>query len=263
MLITISPAKTLDLEPQSLTKKHSTPQFLDAAERLIAKLRKLSPSRIGKLMGVSDKLAGEVAEYVRAWQRPFDESNAKQALLMFKGDLYEGIGAGDFKARDFDFAQRHLRILSGLYGVLRPLDWMQPYRLEMGSPLKEKTGRQAERFSSLYEFWGERITAALNETLADQHDAVLVNLASNEYFKSVRRDMLNATVITPVFMDEKNGKFKVLSFFAKKARGRMVRYIIRNRLKNSADIKSFDLDGYRYNGELSSELEWVFTRGEK
>lgn len=262
MLITISPAKTLDLDPQSLTTKHSTPQFLDEAERLIAELRKLSPSRIGALMGVSDKLAGEVAEHVRAWQRPFNESNAKQALLMFKGDVYEGIGAGDFKARDFDFAQRHLRILSGLYGVLRPLDLMQPYRLEMGSPLKKKMGRKAERFSSLYEFWGDRITAALNDALIDQRDDVLINLASNEYFKSIRPDALNATVVTPTFMDEKNGKFKVLSFFAKKARGRMVRYIIKHRPKNPDDIKSFDLDGYRYNTERSSELRWVFARGE-
>lgn len=263
MLITISPAKTLNLDPQSQTKKHSTPDFLGESAALIARLRKLSKPQIAALMGVSDKLAANVVAYVKSWAAPFDAANAKQAVLTFMGDVYEGLAARDFKPRDFEVAQKHLRILSGLYGLLRPLDLMQPYRLEMGCGLQSRGGRKADRFSSLYDFWGEKITVALNESLAAAGSDVLVNLASAEYFRSVRGDVLNATVITPVFKDEKSGRYKVISFFAKKARGRMARFIIKNRIKNPADIKGFDLDGYHFSPSMSTEREWVFARPEK
>jgi hypothetical protein len=263
MILTVSPAKTLNIDPQTQTKKHTVPDFLDRSELLIARMRKLSKSQIATLMGISDKLAAGVAEYVARWNTPFDASNAKQAVLTFMGDVYDGLDASDFKARDFDFAQKHLRILSGLYGLLRPLDLMQPYRLEMGCPLQNRTGRKAVQFTGLYDFWGDTITEALNQSLAAARSDMLVNLASAEYFKAVRRDALAATVITPVFKNEKNGKYKVISFFAKKARGRMARFVIKNRIDSPADIKKFDLDGYQFDAGMSSESEWVFTRPER
>ena len=257
MLITISPAKKLDFAPQKLTKTHTVPDFLDDSRTLIDRVRKVSAKGLSKLMGISEALAQENFERYKAWTTPFTPQNAKQGLLAFQGDVYVGLNAAEFRARDFKFAQEHLRILSGLYGVLRPLDLIQPYRLEMGTQLSNKRGRD------LYAFWGSRITDSLNDVLESQKDAVLVNLASNEYFKSVRTKELNARVVTPVFKDEKNGKFKVLSFFAKKARGLMVSHIVRNRITQVEDIKSFDSEGYRYDKAMSSDDEFVFTRAEK
>ncbi len=254
MLITLSPAKTLDFSPQKLTKTHTTPRFLDDSQKLVDRLCKYSPIRLAKLMGISPKLAEENVERYAAWQTPFSPANAKQALLAFQGDVYIGLNAQEFSATDFRFAQDHVRILSGLYGVLRPLDLMQAYRLEMGTKLSNRRGK------NLYEFWGTRITDALNDDLQAQGDDVLINLASNEYFKSVKPKLLEATVITPSFKEAKNGEFKLISFFAKKARGLMASYIVRNRLADPEDIKSFDCDGYRFNPKLSSESGWVFTR---
>ena len=254
MLATLSPAKSLDLSKHKLTKKHSTPIFLKESRILIDRLRNLTPSKLSKLMAISLKLAEQNHERFAAWQLPFTPANAKQAVLTFKGDVYLGLNAEQFSPQDFKFAQVHLRILSGLYGLLRPLDLIQPYRLEMGTKLDLPRGK------NLYEFWGARITEALKDALKAQDDNVLINLASNEYFKSVQPKLLDARIITPVFKDASNGTYKVLSFFAKQARGSMVSYIVRNRLVDPDDIKSFDVGGYRHNARMSKGDTWVFTR---
>lgn len=232
MLITISPAKTLDFESPLATTQFTQPELLKYSQQLIAECRKLSSSDIASLMKISDKLAGLNAARFGEWQPDFTPDNARQAILAFKGDVYTGMQAAElFTDDDFQFAQQHLRILSGLYGVLRPLDLMQPYRLEMGIKLNNKKG------SDLYQFWGNTITETLNNALEAQGDNILVNLASDEYFKSVNPKKLNAEIIKPVFLDEKNGKYKVISFYAKKARGLMSRFIIQERLSDKAQLK--------------------------
>ncbi len=256
MLIVLSPAKTLDYETPPQTRKTTQPALLERSAALVDDARKLSPQDIASLMGVSDKLAELNHERFMNWGEPFTLENAKQSVLAFKGDVYTGLDADTMKVADLNFAQKHLRILSGLYGILRPLDLMQPYRLEMGLKFKNSGGR------NLYEFWGDDITAALNRQLKSLKSEVLVNLASNEYFKSVRPGELNADIITPVFKDRKNGKYKVISFFAKKARGQMARYAIDKRVEKVADLKKFKVDGYRYNAGESTAREWVFTREE-
>lgn len=257
MLILISPAKTLDLSPQTKTKIYTTPDFLRESRRLIKRLREFSPEQLAALMNISDKLAQENYTRYKKWKTPFSPENAKQSLLAFQGDVYVGLAAESFKAADFKFAQKHLRILSGLYGILRPLDLMQAYRLEMGAKLDTAGG------SDLYEFWGDKINAAVSDALDEQGDRILINLASKEYFKSVRAGSLEARVITPDFREKKNGKYRMLSFFAKKARGMMASHVIRNRLKRAEDLKAFSDDGYRYNEGLSSGDRWVFTRDEQ
>ena len=217
-------------------------------------LREMTPAQIGSLMSLSDKLAGLNAARYASWHPDFSPANAKQALLAFKGDVYTGLAAEDFDAADFDFAQRHLRMLSGLYGVLRPLDLMQPYRLEMGTKLANARG------ANLYEFWGERISAWLNQDLAEQGDAVLLNLASNEYFGAVKRKALDARIIDTEFKDLKNGQYKIISFYAKKARGLMARYVIKERLTDPEGLKDFDYAGYRFAAEESSADRLVFLR---
>ncbi|WP_454255940.1 peroxide stress protein YaaA [Pseudomonas sp. Marseille-Q8238] len=254
MLMVISPAKTLDYETPPIIGRFTQPEHLDDAQLLIERLRELSPLQIGELMHLSDKLSAlNVARY-DSWQRPFNPSNAKQALLAFKGDVYTGLNAEDFAEADFDFAQQHLRMLSGLYGLLRPLDLMQPYRLEMGTKLSNVHGKD------LYAFWGERISGWLNQALAEQGDNILLNLASNEYFSSVKRKALNARVIDTEFKDLKNGQYKIISFYAKKARGLMARYVIKERLKDPAGLKDFNYQGYRYSTEHSKEDSLVFLR---
>ncbi|MCU5771085.1 peroxide stress protein YaaA [Erwiniaceae bacterium BAC15a-03b] len=257
MLMVISPAKTLDFDGPLATKKFTQSALLDKSQQLIEVARALSPAQIGSLMHISDKLAELNAQRFNDWQPPFTLDNARQAILAFKGDVYTGLQAEDFSARDFDFAQQHLRMLSGLYGLLRPLDLMQAYRLEMGIKLANPAGKD------LYTFWGETLTEALNNALAEQGDDVLINLASDEYFKAVKPKKLNGRVIKPVFLDEKNGKFKVISFYAKKARGLMSRYIIQQRLTKPAQLKKFDLEGYFFDDESSSENELVFKRHEQ
>ncbi len=254
MLIVISPAKTLDYETPLATTTHTLPTFLDDAETLINELRALSPPQVSELMGISSQLGDlNFGRYLN-WQRPFDLDNARQAVLAFKGDVYLGLHAQALSKRDLQWAQNHLRILSGLYGLLRPLDLMQPYRLEMGTRFANSRG------ANLYKFWGDKITEGLNVALQRHKRPVLVNLASNEYFRAVRADRLAAEVITPVFKDWKGGKYKVVSFYAKKARGLMSAYIIKNRLETVASIKDFDGDGYAYNAAMSSAREWVFVR---
>ncbi|MGL4212223.1 MAG: peroxide stress protein YaaA, partial [Morganella morganii] len=208
MLLTISPAKTLDYDSPLATERHTQPELLAQSEALMETCRKLTPADIGSLMHISDKLAGLNAARFGEWQPDFTPDNARQAILAFKGDVYTGMQAETFSEADFDFAQQHLRMLSGLYGVLRPLDLMQPYRLEMGTKLANPRGKD------LYAFWGDIITDNLNQALAAQGDNVLVNLASDEYFKAVKPEKLNAVIIKPVFLDEKNGKYKVISFYA-------------------------------------------------
>ena len=208
-------------------------------------------------MSLSDKLASlNVARY-GSWERESTPQNAKQALLAFKGDVYTGLNAEDFNADDFAFAQQHLRMLSGLYGLLRPLDLMQPYRLEMGTKLSNPRGKD------LYTFWGERISQWLNDDLAAQGDQVLLNLASQEYFGAVKPKALNARVIDTVFKDRKNGQYKIISFYAKKARGLMARYVIKERLQDPEGLKDFNLDGYRFDAASSSDNQLVFLRDEQ
>ena len=254
MLILISPAKTLDFETAPTTSRTSQPQLLQHSELLITQLRTLAPQQLGELMKLSDKLASLNAVRYESWSQPFTPDNAKQALLAFKGDVYSGLDAESLSEADLDFAQQHLRMLSGLYGLLRPLDLMQPYRLEMGTRLSNIRG------NNLYQFWGDIITDAVNQALEEQGDNFLINLASNEYYKSVQPKRLNAKVITPVFKDYKNGQYKVISFYAKKARGLMSRYIIQHRLDRIEALRDFDAQGYGFCASESSATELVFKR---
>ncbi|UZJ43709.1 peroxide stress protein YaaA [Marinimicrobium sp. C6131] len=254
MLMLISPAKTLDFETAPVTDRSTQPDFLDQSQELIGVLRDLAPQDISSLMGISDKLGQLNYDRYHQWQTPFTSGNAKQAALAFKGDVYTGLNAEQFKEGDFTFAQKHLRILSGLYGLLRPLDLIQPYRLEMGTRLSNPRG------DNLYQFWGERLTRAINQQLDTLKSSVVVNLASNEYFKSVQPGKLSASLVTPVFKDWKNGQYKIISFYAKKARGLMAAYAIQNRIQDAEDLKAFDVDGYAYNDALSKGAQWVFTR---
>ena len=257
MLMVISPAKTLDYDTPLATQRYTQPALTEKSQQLIDVARDLSPAHIASLMQISDKLAHLNAERFNSWQLPFTPDNARQAVLAFKGDVYTGLQVESLSEEDFTFAQQHLRILSGLYGVLRPLDLMQPYRLEMGIKLANPAGKD------LYAFWGETLTATLNAALAEQGDNVLINLASDEYFKAIQPKKVQGQVLKPVFLDEKNGKFKVISFYAKKARGLMSRYIIQNRLSQPEQLKQFDLEGYFYDAEASRENELVFKRHEQ
>jgi len=256
MLIVISPAKTLDYESEIPELETTQPDFLKESAALIKELCELSPQQISSLMKVSDKLGILNYDRFQAWKRPFTARNSRPALLAFKGDVYTGLDAQSMAKRDFNYAQKHLRMLSGLYGLLRPMDLMQPYRLEMGTKFENSRGK------NLYEFWGKQITEALNKQLHSLKSGELVNLASNEYFKSVKPKELDAEIITPHFKDLKNGEYKMISFFAKKARGMMSRWAIDQRVKKAEQLKGFDVAGYEFNPEMSSERDWVFTRDE-
>lgn len=257
MLVLISPAKTLDYQSPLATQRYTQPELLGQSQQLIQICRELTPAQLSGLMSISDKLAGLNAARFGEWQPEFTPENARQALLAFKGDVYTGLQAQDFSEEDFDFAQQHLRMLSGLYGVLRPLDLMMPYRLEMGIKLANSQGKD------LYSFWGDLITEKLNQVLAQQGDDVVINLASDEYFKSVKLAKLQGSLIKPVFLDEKNGKYKVISFHAKKARGLMSRFIIKNRLKKVEQLSDFNLEGYAFDQAMSAADELVFKRPEQ
>ena len=254
MLMVISPAKTLDYETPPATARFTQPQYLDHSQELIEQLRELSPQQIGELMHLSDKLSGLNAARFGSWTPAFTPENAKQALLAFKGDVYTGLNAVDFNEADFDYAQNHLRMLSGLYGLLRPLDLMMPYRLEMGTKLANARGKD------LYAFWGTQISEWLNQALAEQGDDVLLNLASNEYFSAVKKTALNARIINTEFKDLKNGQHKIISFYAKKARGMMSRFVIKERINNPEHLKQFDAQGYRFSVEQSKPDLLVFLR---
>ena len=258
MLIIISPAKTLDYESPLATTRFTQPELLDRSAELMEYCRELTPAQIGSLMKISDKLAGLNAARFAEWQPNFTPENARQAILAFKGDVYTGLQAEDFSEQDFDFAQQHLRMLSGLYGLLRPLDLMMPYRLEMGIKLHNAKG------NDLYSFWGDLLTEKLNQQLKAQGDNVLINLASDEYFKAVKPAKLDGQLIKPVFLDEKGGKFKVISFYAKKARGLMSRFIIQNQLTKPEQLKDFNLEGDFFEEEkpYKSGSELIFKRHE-
>ncbi len=254
MLIVVSPAKTLDYETKLPTRKSTQPRMLDESEKLIGLMREFSSADLSRLMTVSEKIADLNVQRFADWKVPFSNQNARAAMFAFKGDVYEGLRAYDLKAADVEFAQKHLRILSGLYGLLRPLDLIQAYRLEMGTRLENQAGK------NLYDFWGEQVTELLNADFKKQKDKTLINLASNEYFRSVRKTSLDARIITPHFRDWKNDQYKMISFFAKKARGMMSRYIIEKRMSNPEDIKSFNTAGYSFSEEVSSGDDWVFLR---
>ena len=257
MLIVVSPAKTLDYETPPKIREFSQPDYLDDSQQLVIRMRQFTAPQLSKLMGVSDKIADLNVDRFKNWNPKFTQKNAKQSVLAFKGDVYTGLDAESFSAKDFKFAQKHLRVLSGLYGLLRPLDLMQPYRLEMGTKLDTDHGK------NLYDFWGSTITEGLNAQLKKTKSKYLINLASNEYFKAVKPKELDAEVITPAFKEYKDGEYKMIGFFAKKARGMLSRYIIQNQLTDPEDIKSFSEEGYKYNKKLSKGNNWVFTRASK
>jgi len=254
MLTVISPAKTLDYDTPPVTQRYTQPQYLDDSQELIVQLRELTPAQISELMHLSDKLAGLNAARFGSWTPAFTPENAKQALLAFKGDVYTGLDAESLSEDDFSYAQDHLRMLSGLYGLLRPLDLMQPYRLEMGTKLANARGKD------LYAFWGTRISEWLNQALAEQGDDLLLNLASNEYFSAVKRNALKARIINTEFRDFKNGQYKIISFYAKKARGMMSRFVIQERINDPEQLKQFDVQGYYYSAEQSKPDNLVFLR---
>jgi len=254
VLIVISPAKKLDYDNPAPVEKTTDAGFLQDSQLLIDTLRGYSVEQIADLMKLSDKLAQLNIDRYQAWTPKITKDNAKQALFAFKGDVYAGLDADSLSREDIDFAQDHLRMLSGLYGLLRPLDLMLPYRLEMGTSLPNPRGK------NLYEFWGKLITDGLNAQLAAQGDDVLVNLASNEYFKSVKSKELAGRIITPQFKEQRDDGYKMIGIYAKKARGLMSRFIIRDRLSDPEDIKGFDYAGYAWNQELSRGDTWVFTR---
>lgn len=255
MKILISPAKSLDFESTAPVKEFSQPDFIEQSEKLMKILKKKSKPDLKKLMNISDQLAELNKQRNEQWQTPFDLKNAKQAIYCFTGDVYRGLDVNSLNKKDIDFAQKTLRILSGLYGMLKPLDLIQPYRLEMGTKLK--TTKKKE---NLYKFWNESITIALNEELKASNEKTVINLASNEYYKAIQEKILDAHVITPVFKDFKNGKLKVIMTYAKTARGLMSRYIIQNKITDPEELKGFDLEKYSYDDRLSTDKEWIFTR---
>ena len=253
MLVLISPAKSLDFDSKPVTDKYSQPSFLKESRLINKELKKLSPKDLSKLMGISAKLGELNFERNQAWKTPFKPENAKQSVLAFTGDVYQGLDAQSFSETDFDVAQDTIRILSGLYGVLKPLDLIQAYRLEMGT----KWG--VDGHDNLYGFWQEKVTKAINKDLKNA-GGPLINLASNEYFKAVNSKKIKAEIISPAFKDLKDGQYKMISVFAKKARGLMSRFIVQNKLTDPEELKAFDLDGYYFNNELSKGENWVFTR---
>lgn len=253
MLLLISPAKTLDFT-ESEYPSYSQPAFLEQSQILVKKLKKLSAPKIEKLMKVSNNIATLNAERYQAFSTPFSTANAKPSMLAFKGDVYRGLEVEDFTEKDFEYAQEQLLILSGLYGVLRPLDLMQAYRLEM------KTALEVGKTKNLYEFWGDKITQQINTYLDTHSTQAIINLASKEYFKAVKPKSLNGDLYTIAFKEKRNGQYKIIAFNAKRARGLMCRYAIKNKLTKPEQLKKFDLEDYQFNEELSSEQLWLFTR---
>ena len=257
MLIVLSPAKSLDYKTPVKVKSSTTPEFLTESAKLIADLKTLGPHEVAKLMGLSDQLAILNVGRYQDWSKKCTPENSKPAIYAFDGDVYAGFDVKTLNARSLDFAQEHLRILSGLYGALRPLDLMQPYRLEMGTLFNNIRGKD------LYAFWGKRVTESLKATLAQQKKPFLLNLASEEYFKVLQPDVLGCPVIAPIFQDGKDGKYKIISFYAKRARGLMARYAIENRISNPDDLIQFNVDGYQYVAAESRLNKPVFRRAEK
>ena len=254
MLAILSPAKTLDYQTPLTTNKSTQPDFNTESKELIATLRKFVPAEIGSLMKISDKLAELNHRRYAEWQNQASEDNARPALFAFKGDVYLGLDAQTLGARDINFAQKHLRVLSGLHGLLRPLDLIQPYRLEMGTRLATRRG------SNLYQFWGNKVTDNINKALAQQSRKVLLNLASNEYYQVIQAERIEGQILNINFKELRDGKYRFVSFAAKRARGLMARYMIDNRITRPAQLRQFDVDRYAFNEALSSDNEWIFSR---
>ena len=254
MLITLSPSKGQDFDSPLAFSKHSKPVQLADSEVLIKELRKVNSKQLQNLMSVSEKIADLNVDRYRTFSVPFNRSNARQAIFAFKGDVYGGIEVENFDAEDLAYAQDHVRILSGLYGCLRPLDLIQPYRLEMKTKLGNPRG------DNLYQFWGESITNNLNKALKKQQEPVIVNLASNEYFKAVKPASLDGELLNINFKETKNGKTRIIATFAKRARGMMTDFIVRNRIESPAGLKKFRREGYRFSRELSDDKQWTFER---
>ena len=252
MLVVISPAKKLDENcDKNLVTNFTIPFYLEDSKKIIKSLRKYSTDKLSKLMNISEKISLLNYERYIKWSLPFTKKNAHPALLLFQGDVYKGISVRDFKKEDFIYAQKSLRILSGLYGILKPLDLIQPYRLEMGTQIK------IGKHNDLYDFWGDEITKTINE---DKNSDYLINLASVEYFKSINKEKLNEKLINIIFKEKRNGSYKIIGINAKKARGLMSRYIIKNKISNPMKLKKFKEENYSYNKNLSSDSDWVFTR---
>ncbi len=256
MLFLLSPSKTLDMEAQAPTLNFTHPALLDESKTLVQHARKLSKQELAELMSISEKLATLNYDRFKAFSAPFTTDNATPAIFAFRGDVYDGFDVESLDADTLRYAQEHLRILSGLYGVLRPLDLMQAYRLEMGIKLANPRGK------NLYEFWGERITEQINQQLASTGDAYVANLASNEYFKAVKPKSLNAKLITPVFKEKRDDGYKVIALMAKKARGRMAAWALKHQIETPDALCNFAEDSYHYNDTLSDEYTLVFTRGD-
>ena len=252
MLVVISPAKKLDENcDKNIVTNFTIPPYLEDSKKIVNSLRKYSRDKLSKLMNISEKISLLNYERYIKWSLPFNKKNAHPALLLFQGDVYKGISVSDFKKEDFVFAQKSLRILSGLYGILKPLDLIQPYRLEMGTQIK------IGKHNDLYDFWGDEITKAINE---DKNSDYLINLASVEYFKSINKEKLNSKLINVAFKEKRNGNYKIIGINAKKARGLMSRFIIKNKISNPKELKKFKEENYSYNKELSSDSDWIFTR---
>jgi len=254
MLTVLSPAKKLSNECYSDTESPQPPQFLNQSEELVAQLKQMDPVDLMSLMGISENLATLNWERMKSWNKSFKPDNSREAVYSFQGDTYIGLDVETLGFDDLQFAQDNIRILSGLYGILRPLDLMMPYRLEMGTKLKNRLG------NNLYEYWNDRLAHSFNKELNSHGRNIVINCASVEYFKSIDRPALGAKVITPQFKEIKEGKLRMISFFAKRARGMMARFIIQNRIENEKDILAFNLGGYTFDYSLSTPLEPVFTR---
>ncbi len=254
MLIVISPAKKLDFDASSGIEKYTQPELLGYSEKLVSKLKKMSPKQVSKLMNISDDLGELNFQRFQSWQIPFTPENAKQAILAFNGDVYQGLDAGSLSETVLERSQQKLRILSGLYGVLKPLDLIQPYRLEMGTKLKYN------KANNLYDFWNPILTKKINEAVLESGSEIVINLASNEYFKSIDKKKLKAEIVTPDFKDLKNGSYKMISFYAKRARGLMTRFILENDISEISNLQAFESEGYHFNPRLSTDGNPVFTR---
>jgi cytoplasmic iron level regulating protein YaaA (DUF328/UPF0246 family) len=257
MIILLSPAKTLDFKTPAVENICTEPEFLSLSKSLITGLSKMSNEAISKLMGISEKLAALNSERYKSWNVKHESKNSKQAILAFKGDVYEGMEAWNYNKGDFAYAQKNLRLLSGLYGLLRPLDLIQPHRLEMGTVYANPAGKD------LYAFWGDRLCKTLNRELKASGSKLIINLASQEYFKSTQPKNLEGQIVSPVFKDEKNGKFKIISFYAKKARGMMASHLIKNQIDSIDGLQKFNDSGYQFEPSESTDLQPVFLRSEQ
>jgi len=255
MLIVISPAKSLDFDTKPKTKEYTIPELLDGSEELVEVLKQMSPDHLSELMGISKDLAEMNFQRFQTWHLPFTPENAKQAVLAFSGEVFRGLDANSLSVSTLKLAQKKLRILSGLYGVLKPLDLIQPYRLEMGTKMKYGEAK------NLYEFWNPQLSEKVRAAVEESGSGVLINLASNEYFKSIDTKILQKEIITPEFRDMKNGHYKIIAVYAKKARGLMTRFILENDIKKVTDLQAFEMDGYNYNPRMSKGNRPVFTRG--